>query len=264
MEQASATRQSTDPDTLARLGGWYASPLGQALEQTELTAIRETLANLFGFHLLLVAPPWQGSPLDTSRISSQLVMPSSRPHGKSSQCSLVGGPQALPVRGDSLDLVILPHTLDFVELPHEVLREVDRVLVPEGHVVILGFNPYGLWGLWRLLYGWRRRLPWTGHFISQARLHDWLALLGFDILSCRSLFCRPPVQGRQTLQRLAFMENLMARGWPLSSAAYVLLARKRVVGMTPLRPRWKPRRGLLAGGLVEPSRRWESPGQHRE
>lgn len=269
MEQARPTSSppppSGDPDSLARLGGWYASPLGQALEQTELTAIRETLANLFGFHLLLVAPPWQGSPLSASRISNQLVMPCRRPLAKPSQCSLVGGAQALPVCTDTLDLVILPHTLEFVAQPHEVLREVDRVLVPEGHVVILGFNPYGLWGLWRLLFGWRRRLPWTGRFISQTRLRDWLALLGFDILSCEPLFFRPPVRGRQMLHRLAFLDTLAERGWPLSGAAFVLLARKRVVGMTPLRPRWKPRRGLLAGGLIQPSRRWEArSGQRRE
>lgn len=239
------------PDSLARLRDWYCTPLGQALEAVELLMVRETLANLFGFHMMLVSPPWRDSPLDHSRIRHRVVMAATT----GSQVGLAAHPQAFPVTADSLDLVVLPHTLEFVGQPHEVLREVDRVLIPEGHVVVLGFNPYGLWGVWRLLYGWRKRLPWSGRFFSQARIRDWLALLGFDTLSCRPLFFRPPLQGRQTLVRLQVLERLPQRGWPLPAAAYVLLARKRVVGMTPIRPRWRPRRRLLPAGLVEPSHR---------
>lgn len=236
---------------LTRLSGWYGTPLGQALELSELETVRDALGTLFGFHLLLVSAPWQGSPLDASRISNRWVMaPVQR-----QEAGLVGSAQALPVAADSLDTIILPHTLDYVVQPHEVLREVDRCLVPEGHVVILGFNPYGLWGLWRLLYGWRRRIPWTGRFISQARLRDWLALLGFDTVSCRPVFFRPPSQRLAAWPPMQVFDRLAARGWPVPAAAYQLVARKRVVGMTPARPRWRPRRGLLAGGLIEPSSR---------
>lgn len=236
---------------LIRLSGWYGTPLGHALELSELEAVREALGTLFGFHLLLVSPPWQDSPLDASRISNRWVMPPARQQ----DASLVGSAQVFPVATDSLDTIVLPHTLEYVAQPHEVLREVDRCLVPEGHVVILGFNPYGLWGLWRLLYGWRRRFPWTGRFISQARLRDWLALLGFDTVSCRPVFFRPPSQRLAAWQPMQVFDRLAARGWPVPAAAYQLVARKRVVGMTPVRPRWRPRRSLLAGGLIEPSSR---------
>lgn len=245
-------RQSVMPGPIdpAQLRGWYATPLGRALEEAEVGAVREALGVLFGFHMVLVAPPWEGSPLDASRISHRMVMAP----GRSSIGSFIGDPQHIPVCADTLDLMILPHTLEVVANPHEVLREVDRCLVPEGQVLILGFNPFGLWGLWRLLYGWRRRPPWNGRFISAARVRDWLALLGFDTVSCRPLFFRPPSQALAHV-RLQVLDRLAARGWPMPAAGYQLLARKRVVGMTPVRPRWRPRRSLLAGGLAEPSPR---------
>lgn len=242
---------SSDNASLAQLNDWFRTPLGQALELAEIAAIREALGTLFGFHLLVVAPPWQGSPIDASRISHRMIMPAVW----SPRASLVGSPECLPIAADTLDLMILPHTLEFVGNPHEVLREVDRCLVPEGQVLIQGFNPFGLWGLWRVLYGWRRRLPWTGRFISPSRLRDWLALLGFDTLACRPLFFRPPSQSLASVQSLQLLDRLAGRGWPVPGAGYQLLARKRVVGMTPVRPRWRPRRSLLAGGLIEPTPR---------
>ena len=247
------SRQPSPPDSanLAQLGSWYTTPLGQALEQVELAAVREALGTLFGFHLLLVAPPWQDSPMDASRISHRIIMSAAWP----APARLVGKPDHLPFSADILDLMILPHTLEFSSNPHEVLREVDRCLVPEGQVLILGFNPYGLWGLWRLMYGWRRRLPWTGRFISHSRLRDWLALLGFDTLTCRPLFFRPPSQSLAGVHQLQFLDRLAGRGWPIPAAGYLLLARKRVIGLTPIRPRWRPRRSVLAGGLIEPSPR---------
>lgn len=235
----------------AQLRVWYSTPLGSALEQAELAAVRDALGTLFGFHLLLVVPPWQGSPLDASRISHRMIMAPDW----SLPTSFIGNPERIPISADTLDLMILPHTLEVVSNPHEVLREVDRCLVPEGQVLILGFHPFGLWGLWRLLYGWRGRAPWAGRFISPARVRDWLALLGFDTLGCRPLFFRPPSQALANLRHLQILDRLAHRGWPIPAAGYQLLARKRVVGMTPIRPRWRPRRSLLAGGLAEPSPR---------
>lgn len=255
MKSGPVSHNQQPADNLARLGAWYATPLGAALEAAELSALRESLATLFGYHLVLVAPPWRASPLEASRIPHRVVMSCNWQAG----AGLVGHPQHLPVTTDSLDAIILPHVLEFVPQPHDVLREVDRCLVPEGHVLIQGFNPFGLWGLWRLLHARRQRLPWSGHFISQARLRDWLALLGFDTVACRPLLFRPPLQGLAATPRLDFLDRLARRGWPVPAAGYQLLARKRVVGMTPIRPRWRPRRSLLAGGLIEPTRR-SNPG----
>ncbi|WJW74484.1 methyltransferase domain-containing protein [Thiohalobacter sp. IOR34] len=232
---------------------WYSTPLGQALEAEELAALRECLLTLFGYHLLLVNAPWAADPLDASRIPHRIRLGHSV--DSDGPCGLVGRPEQLPLLSDSLDAIVLPHVLELSADPHQVLREVDRCLIPEGHVLILGFNPLGSWGLRRLFGGWRGSAPWCGRFIGVGRLRDWLALLGFDTLEVRPLCFQPPLQHPVLLRHGRFLERLAARGWPLPAAAYLLLARKRVIGMTPLRPRWRPRRSLLSPGVIEPTQR---------
>jgi SAM-dependent methyltransferase len=156
------------------------------------------------------------------------------------------------VSSDSLDVLMLPHILEFSEQPHDVLREVERTLVPEGHAVVLGFNPLSLWTLWRWLVGWRGKLPWCGHFITTTRMKDWLSLLGFDVMETQYYFFRPPCQQETILRKLRFLERFGQRFWPIFGGGYVMLARKRVTTLTPIRPRWQPRRKLVTAGLVEP------------
>ncbi|HEB99605.1 MAG TPA: SAM-dependent methyltransferase [Thiotrichales bacterium] len=235
--------------TAAALRQWYGTPLGRALEAAEAARLRQTLASLFGYHLLLVGGHWQEEdPLDESRIRHCVRM--GLDAGLDGPDGLFGEAARLPIASDSLDAIVLSHVLEFSEDPHQVLREVDRCLIPEGHLVVLGFNPFGLWGLRRLLVGWRGEVPWCGRFIGPGRLHDWLLLLGFDVLEAVPFLFRPPVGREGMLRRLAGLERLAERRWPLPGAAFLLLARKRVIGMTPIRPRWRPRRSLLSPGVI--------------
>lgn len=231
---------------------WYRSPLGQVLEQAELTAVRHCLTTLFGYHLLAIAPPWQASPLDSSRVQHRMVQ---TPQPAPGQASMVSANDAWPVATDSLDVILLPHVLEFAANPHQVLREVERCLIPEGHVVILGFNPWSIWGGRSLATGWRGQLPWCGRFISVNRLRDWLALLGFDTLAVEPLLYRPPLNHSGMLSRLRFLDHLERINGMPGGASFMLLARKRVLGMTPIRPRWRPRRSFLSPGMIEPTRR---------
>ena len=172
--------------------------------------------------------------------------------------SFIGDPAALPVATDTLDVLLLPHVMEFVDQPHEVLREADRTLIPEGHLVIVGFNPWSLWGIGRLFLGWRSAAPWRGRFLSVFRLKDWLALLGFDTLAVRNYAFRPPFQHAGIMERLRFLEGAGQRWWPGLGGGYVLIARKRVATLTPIRPRWRPRRNLAGGKLAEPTLRRDS------
>jgi len=138
-----------------------------------------------------------------------------------------------------VDLMLLPHTLEFADDPHQVLREISRVLTPEGHVVILGFNPFSLWGLWRLLRRRRGSAPWNGHFLQLTRIKDWLKLLDFEIDRGSMLYYRPPLASETTMDRLHFLDKAGDRWWPMAGAVYLLVAKKRVVGMMPLRPEWR-------------------------
>ena len=153
---------------------------------------------------------------------------------------------ALPFAPASLDLVTLPHTLELSLDPHATLREVERVLVPEGRVVLSCINPVSLWGLaqrrarlYQRLGGGRLYLPEAGEFIGYWRLRDWLRLLGFEVESVRFGCYRPAVRGQRALDRMAWMERLGDRWWPILGAAYFIVAIKRVHGMRLLSPSWK-------------------------
>jgi len=144
---------------------------------------------------------------------------------------------------DSLDLVLLPHVLEFADNPHQILREVERVLRPEGNLVISGFNPFSLWGLHRTL-GRKQGYPWCGHFIRLPRLKDWLALLGFEIAGGRFAAYAPPLHHTKWLERFAFMEKAGDRWWAVSGGVYFLHAIKRVPGMRLIKPQWN--QGLVS------------------
>lgn len=248
----SFTRCGKHANVWQMLGQWYQTQLGSKVEATEKELLHMMLSNLFGYQLLHVGSVEQVDFLANSRISHRMVMDICNNTLASTNSCFYGQPQAMPVCTDSLDVVLLPHILEFSEQPHSVLREVERTLVPEGHAVILGFNPFSLWSLWRWLIGWRGKVPWCGHFISTTRIKDWLSLLGFDVIERRYYFFRPPCQQQTLLRKLRFLERFGQRFWPILGGGYVMLARKRVTTLTPIRPRWQPRRKLVTAGLVEP------------
>ena len=148
---------------------------------------------------------------------------------------------ALPFDSQSLDLVVLPHALELARDPHLALSEVERVLMPEGKVVITGFNPTSLWGLRQgaghavQRLGWRREpglfLPKAGEFIAYRRLRDWLRLLSFEVEVGRFGCYRPPLRSAQWLGRFEWMDTVGDRWWPVLGGVYLLVAVKRVRGM---------------------------------
>jgi len=145
--------------------------------------------------------------------------------------------------------VLLPHTLEFEPDPHAVLREVQRILVSEGHLLILSFSAGGTWAL-RHRWSEEGFPPGLVQLISERRARDWLALLGFEVTAAKRYLFRLPFPPRQTV-------NLSSSGWMESSGllpanAYLLKARKRVYALTPVRPKWRERRPVV-GGLVEPT-----------
>lgn len=140
---------------------------------------------------------------------------------------------ALPFPAQSLDLIVLPHTLEWVDDPHACLREVDRVLVPGGQVVVSGFNTLSLWGARQLLGrvggGWY--LPQHGEFLAPRRVRDWLRLLSFEVTQGRFGCYRPALCSGRWLQRWGFMDAAGDRWWPVFGAVYFLAAIKRVPAM---------------------------------
>ena len=188
--------------------------------------------------------------LSASRIIHRIIQTRSRSR-LALRPDLLSHSEQLPYQSDSIDAFVLPHALEVAKDPHQVLREIDRCLVPEGHLVILGFNPYGWWGLRRVLARKPRTGPWALRFIGLPRLKDWLSLLGFDTVHTRYLFPHPPWSYGLGGDRRGILERLHRGHWPLLAASYLLVAKKRVATLTPIKPRWRPRRAVLAGGVIE-------------
>lgn len=209
---------------------WWQTPLGQYLLAREQGYFDQAVADVFGFHAVQVDMP-QLDPLRMNRMPKRLHI------GRESG-DLLADPRALPLESSSIDLLVLPHVLDFSAHPHQVLREAERVLVPEGRLIISGFNPWSLWGMERRLRR-GRGYPWCGNFISLPRIKDWLALMNLDI-DTGSLSCYvPPSQQPKWLWRLRFMEDIGDRWWPVGGGVYYLQAVKRVRGVRMITPAWQ-------------------------
>lgn len=218
-------------DLQADFRAWFGSELGRELLTAERELVARILPDLFGYHALQIGQALPENLLCSSRIRHRCVLAQALPEvdGLSPLRAL---PEQLPFARDSLDLVFLPHALDAAASPHALLREAARVLIPEGHMLILGCNPWSLWGLWRL-FRWRRQ-PWLQRPLSPQRLADWLALLDLEVVGLESAGFVPPLAHATIRRRLTWLEALGRRFWAQGGAAYVLLARKRVSCITPL------------------------------
>lgn len=228
---------------------WLKTPLGAALLQQEARVVEEALDGIFGEYCLQLGL-W-GDKRTFLRFT------------RTQRCSLIaetaeGEPSAiaemhrLPVESDSLDAVLLPHTLDYTDRQHAILREVDRVLRSNGHVVILGFKPVGLWGLRRLVPG-AGMPPGADYLISERRLRDWLQLLDMRIQSASHYFFHWPLPGNKARGSNKWERRGQA-WWPELAACYMLTAQKRVSTLTQVRPLWR-RKPQVVAGLAEPSTR---------
>ena len=211
-----------EPNPDSALTDWFAGTLGQAVLGEETSVLRRALDDVFGFEFLQVGAWGPGRALLAGARTphTTLVAPC-----VADGVSLCAPLDMLPFASDSIDAILLPHTLELVEDPYAVLREAERVLCAEGCLMICGFNPWSGWGLRRLFArGVRRSVfpPQTRRLLTEGRLHDWVALLGFDVDQV-SRYLRSP----------------------LTSGAYLLKARKRVQTLTPVRKRVRARTRVL-------------------
>jgi SAM-dependent methyltransferase len=215
------------------LSGWFETPLGRYLLAREQAYFDRTVADIFGFCALQIGLP-QAPFLAQSRIVSRWTLDYDPP------ADILADPHGLPLPENSLDLIVMPHALEFTDDPHEMLREAYRVIRPEGQIVIAGFNPFSLFGGKRY-FGRGSTPPWNGNFIALYRLKDWLALLGFDVVGGRLDCYVPPFAQEKWLHRFEFFEKTGDRWWPISGGVYYLRATKKVLGMRVLTPAWQRR-----------------------
>ncbi len=236
-----------------RLRHWFSEPLGRQLLALEQSSIECVLPNMFGYHILQLGCLIDADILGSSRISHKILLQLEQDDKNRGDGTFVCAGDSLAILSDCMDVIVMPHVLEFAANPHKLLREAERVLIGEGHILILGFNPWSLWGVWRLLLAWREKPPWSGHFYGSARIKDWLSLLDFEILQTQRFFFRPPLRKINIMQKLNFLEYLGKYCWPFFGGAYLIVAKKRVVPLTPTKLNWSSRRKVIAAGIAEPS-----------
>ena len=186
-----------------------------------------------GFYALQIGLP-ERDYLSQSRIPSRFTLDYDPP------AQVIADPHWLPFPENAIDLIVMPHALEFTDDPHLMLREAYRVIRPEGQIVISGFNPFSLFGM-RRYFGRGATPPWNGNFIALYRLKDWLSLLGFDVVGGRFDCYVPPFTQEKWLRRFSFFEKAGDRWWPITGGVYYLRATKKVLGMRLLEPAWERR-----------------------
>lgn len=236
-----------------KLHAWLRSPLGARLYAIERRLVSEALAQVFGWQMLQIGVWGEDDALICdARTQRKTVLAWHGSRSQDAPASIRSRTDALAIASDAADAVLLPHTLEYEPDPHEILREVGRVLAGEGHLIILGFRPFSSWGL-RHLFAREGFPPGLDRLIGERRLRDWLKLLGFEIVdSRRYLFTLP--WGSPAPKSQTFMERSGESLWPMFAGGYLIKARKRVYTLTPIRPRWRLRPKVV-GGLIEPTTR---------
>src|SRR5438067_5101251 len=226
------------------LAEWLTTAPGRYLLAREQAWFDRTVADIFGFHAIQIGLP-------ACEFLSQSRIPTRWTADESPPAQILADPHWLPFPENSLDLIVLPHALEFSNEPHRLLREVHRAIRPEGQLLIAGFNPFSLYGAKRY-FGRQQRPPWNGSFIALYRLKDWLALLGFEVTG-GSLDCyAPPFAQEKWLRRFGFFEKAGDRWWPIAGGVYFLRATKRILGMRVITPAWSRR--VRKKALAAPAR----------
>ena len=209
---------------------WLDTILGQYFLQSEQRFYDAVVSDIFGFNAVQIGLP-RADLLKNSRIPHIL-------HADVSAGDLCCESDYLPFAESCIDLLCLPHALEFSENPHQTLREAARVLVPEGHLLLTGFNPISAWGM-RFVMTKNGGYPWNGQFFPISRIKDWLALLGLEFVEAKFCCYEPPINDEKWLKRFRFMDKIGSKWWPFMGGLYFIVAKKRVVNMTLLKPNWK-------------------------
>lgn len=217
---------------------WLAQPLGNHVVEAERQFLPALFADCFGKHALLIGVPRQYGMLKFSAIPHQvLVSPlinKNKPNGY-----IEAEFYELPIASASIDLVLIPHTLEFVDNPRQLLTEACRIVKPEGNIILFGFNPFSFWGLKKKFIK-HNKIPWSGNFIPASTLKKWLMLADFELIKQDTLLFRPPLEHHDGIyQKIKMIEWMGSKFWPPFGGVYMLMAKAKVTPLTPIKLHWK-------------------------
>lgn len=215
---------------------WYATELGERLLNHEHEVMERMLDNMVGYYLVQQSPLVHLT-LNNHRIRETIKLAPTLELG-APDTTVVANMSELPLESDSVDAMVLHHTLDLSANPHKDLYEAARTLLPSGKLIIIGFNPWSFWGL-RRCFSKRVKAPWAARFIAHRRLEDWLKVAGLTLEHIEFLNFDMPWPSECWRRRTSFIgKSAQALKLPLGSV-YVLTVTKQTRRYIPTKPRWK-------------------------
>ncbi|MGH1470091.1 MAG: class I SAM-dependent methyltransferase [Cellvibrionaceae bacterium] len=246
---------------------WLNGSFGQELLSEEKELVDRALTDLYGFHLMQLGISRHVDLTEASTINhrfaftpSSLIPSSLVPPNSLATSQLPPSPlekaslekhkkplltaqadiEKIPLGSESIDVALLHHVLEFTENPHQLLRETARVIIPRGYVVIVGFNPFSWFGVFKQFGRWfTQKTHWRHHSLRLGRVLDWLTLLDFEPVSIEQGFYRWPIDHSSVMEKTRWYERVAKKTKLPMGGFYIIVARKDVVGMTPLKPSWK-------------------------
>ncbi len=241
-------RKAIERKGFANIDQWYGGDTGGSLFDELEERLNPIMQTTFGYYSLQIGCPGMAARLQRNcRVKHHFTL-----DDLGSEARVHANPSMLPIASDSVDLVILMHHLSNTGEPHAVLREAFRILIPEGKLVIIDFNPISLWGLRHFFQAWLEKIPFRGHFYTARRIDDWMQLLGFDQDMHFRVGYLPPIQRPSITRHMSWLEKGSRKWLPLIGALNVMVYSKNISPLTPVRHRWVARK-ILPGKIARPS-----------
>lgn len=231
------------------LSAWYQEPLGCELAFQEIELLQQILPNLAGDYLLQIGNSDLLNTIETKRIRQRLTVTESF-----SPNTIQSIYTALPFFDDSVDVIVLPHLLETIPNPQTVLSEAWRVLERDGHLIILGFNPWSLWGL-RRLFSKHNSFPWQYSFHSSEKWRKQIIQMKGTVKQINHIFFRPPINRSLFLNQTRWLDKALQLIFPSAGGAYILWAQKRTTPLTPLKSKFNWSELLIGQRVLEPTAR---------
>ncbi len=220
-------------ETQEEIQSWFCSPVGQSLLLAEQKKLDRIMPEMYGYHLMQ---------LSAANLSEDLARQSPVTHHFSlgvnnrSRAGAITEFENLPIDSDSIDVAVLHHVLEYSPKPHQLLREAARTIIPNGYIIIIGFNPWSVMTNKRQIGRlFRKNAQRRFHSMRRSRLVDWLQLLDFETACLEYGSHGLPIEhafGRK-------LESLIANLIPVSGSFYMIVARKSIHSMTVIKPEWK-------------------------
>jgi len=219
------------------LNQWFQTPLGQQLISEQSDCLQSIMKSKFGQHLVQLDTGFYQPLVPNAPVGCLSLIAL---ENNSAACPVIqAAPEQLPFSPDSVDHIILHHTLDFCENPYQALRESEQALSEEGYIIVVGFNSFSWWGLRKLFSFGSKNIPWKGRFFSVNRVQDWLGLLGLEVQQHYSLLHSLPIQKTSVHEKFYWLDRLSQIVLPKFGGCYILVAQKHVGSVTLIGKRWR-------------------------